>query len=326
MKIGISFKDFVDKHDNTFDNLEGIEDIYQSLIAASIEISTQVNKAGIIQITGQANKENIQGEDVMMLDEIANDLIIDELKKNPFCAGVASEELEEYTAFEAKSAQTQYVVLFDPLDGSSNIDTCASIGTIFSIYKKVSNGSLNLLDFLQSGREVVSAGYIIYGSSTILVYSAGDGVHGFTLDMESSQFLLSHPNIQTPNKAKWYSLNLGSYNSFDQRLKNFIKWTNDEDKSTNRPLSIRYIGTMVADFHRNLLKGGVFIYPATSSSPNGKLRLMYECIPLAYIQEQAGGKSTDGTQSILSIEPSELHQRTPIAIGSNYLVDHYIAS
>jgi fructose-1,6-bisphosphatase I len=326
MKIGISFKDFVDKHDNTFDNLEGIEDIYQSLIAASIEISTQVNKAGIIQITGQANKENIQGEDVMMLDEIANDLIIDELKKNPFCAGVASEELEEYTAFEAKSAQTQYVVLFDPLDGSSNIDTCASIGTIFSIYKKVSNGSLNLIDFLQSGREVVSAGYIIYGSSTILVYSAGDGVHGFTLDMESSQFLLSHPNIQTPNKAKWYSLNLGSYNSFDQRLKNFIKWTNDEDKSTNRPLSIRYIGTMVADFHRNLLKGGVFIYPATSSSPNGKLRLMYECIPLAYIQEQAGGKSTDGTQSILSIEPSELHQRTPIAIGSNYLVDHYIAS
>lgn len=326
MKIGISFKDFVDKHDNTFDNLEGIEDIYQSLIAASIEISTQVNKAGIIQITGQANKENIQGEDVMMLDEIANDLIIDELKKNPFCAGVASEELEEYTAFEAKSAQTQYVVLFDPLDGSSNIDTCASIGTIFSIYKKVSNGSLNLIDFLQSGREVVSAGYIIYGSSTILVYSAGDGVHGFTLDMESSQFLLSHPNIQTPNKAKWYSLNLGSYNSFDQRLKNFIKWTNDEDRSTNRPLSIRYIGTMVADFHRNLLKGGVFIYPATSSSPNGKLRLMYECIPLAYIQEQAGGKSTDGTQSILSIEPSELHQRTPIAIGSNYLVDHYIAS
>jgi fructose-1,6-bisphosphatase I len=326
MKIGISFKDFVDKHDNTFDNLEGIEDIYKSLIAASIEISTQVNKAGIIQITGQANKENVQGEDVMMLDEIANDLIIDELKKNPFCAGVASEELEEYTAFEAKSAQTQYVVLFDPLDGSSNIDTCASIGTIFSIYKKVSNGSLNLIDFLQSGREVVSAGYIIYGSSTILVYSAGDGVHGFTLDMESNQFLLSHPNIQTPNKAKWYSLNLGSYNSFDQRLKNFIKWTNDEDKSTNRPLSIRYIGTMVADFHRNLLKGGVFIYPATSSSPNGKLRLMYECIPLAYIQEQAGGKSTDGTQSILSIEPSELHQRTPIAIGSNYLVDHYIAS
>jgi fructose-1,6-bisphosphatase I len=326
MKIGISFKDFVDKHDNTFDNLEGIEDIYKSLIAASIEISTQVNKAGIIQITGQANKENVQGEDVMMLDEIANDLIIDELKKNPFCAGLASEELEEYTAFEAKSAQTQYVVLFDPLDGSSNIDTCASIGTIFSIYKKVSNGSLNLIDFLQSGREVVSAGYIIYGSSTILVYSAGDGVHGFTLDMESNQFLLSHPNIQTPNKAKWYSLNLGGYNSFDQRLKNFIKWTNDEDKSTNRPLSIRYIGTMVADFHRNLLKGGVFIYPATSSSPNGKLRLMYECIPLAYIQEQAGGKSTDGTQSILSIEPSELHQRTPIAIGSNYLVDHYIAS
>jgi fructose-1,6-bisphosphatase I len=326
MKIGISFKDFVDKHDNTFDNLEGIEDIYKSLIAASIEISTQVNKAGIIQITGQANKENVQGEDVMMLDEIANDLIIDELKKNPFCAGLASEELEEYTAFEAKSAQTQYVVLFDPLDGSSNIDTCASIGTIFSIYKKVSNGSLDLIDFLQSGREVVSAGYIIYGSSTILVYSAGDGVHGFTLDMESNQFLLSHPNIQTPNKAKWYSLNLGGYNSFDQRLKNFIKWTNDEDKSTNRPLSIRYIGTMVADFHRNLLKGGVFIYPATSSSPNGKLRLMYECIPLAYIQEQAGGKSTDGTQSILSIEPSELHQRTPIAIGSNYLVDHYIAS
>jgi fructose-1,6-bisphosphatase I len=326
MKIGISFKDFVDKHDNTFDNLEGIEDIYKSLIAASIEISTQVNKAGIIQITGQANKENVQGEDVMMLDEIANDLIIDELKKNPFCAGLASEELEEYTAFEAKSAQTQYVVLFDPLDGSSNIDTCASIGTIFSIYKKVSNGSLNLIDFLQSGREIVSAGYIIYGSSTILVYSAGDGVHGFTLDIESNQFLLSHPNIQTPNKAKWYSLNLGGYNSFDQRLKNFIKWTNDEDKSTNRPLSIRYIGTMVADFHRNLLKGGVFIYPATSSSPNGKLRLMYECIPLAYIQEQAGGKSTDGTQSILSIEPSELHQRTPIAIGSNYLVDHYIAS
>jgi fructose-1,6-bisphosphatase I len=326
MKIGISFKDFVDKHDNTFDNLEGIEDIYKSLIAASIEISTQVNKAGIIQITGQANKENVQGEDVMMLDEIANDLLIDELKKNPFCAGLASEELEEYTAFEAKSAQTQYVVLFDPLDGSSNIDTCASIGTIFSIYKRVSNGSLNLIDFLQSGREVVSAGYIIYGSSTILVYSAGNGVHGFTLDMESNQFLLSHPNIQTPNKAKWYSLNLGGYNSFDQRLKNFIKWTNDEDKSTNRPLSIRYIGTMVADFHRNLLKGGVFIYPATSSSPNGKLRLMYECIPLAYIQEQAGGKSTDGTQSILSIEPSELHQRTPIAIGSNYLVDHYIAS
>ena len=274
MKIGISFKDFVHKHDNTFDSLEGIEDIYQSIIAASIEISAQVNKAGIIQITGQANRENVQGEDVMMLDEIANDLIIGELDKNIFCAGIASEELEEFTAFENKSAQAQYVVLFDPLDGSSNIDTGASLGTIFAIYKKISNGFLNSMDFLQSGREVVSAGYIIYGSSTILVYSAGEGVHGFTLDLDSNQYLLSHPNIQTPNKAKWYSLNLGNYNSFDQRLKNFIKWTNDDDKLTNRPLSIRYIGTMVADFHRNLLKGGVFIYPATSSSPKGKLRLM----------------------------------------------------
>ncbi len=324
--IGISFNEFIGKHDNNFKPNIGLDDVFNKIKIATKEISYQVNKAGIMDILGKADKDNIQGEEVMKLDEIANELLIYHLNSSEYCAGVASEEMDTFIQFENKNENASFVVLFDPLDGSSNIDTNASIGTIFNIYKRKSKGDLILNDFIQSGQEVVAAGYVIYGSSTLLVYSAGHGVHGFTLEQKSNEFLLSHPNIKTPNTANQFSINYGNYKTFDKKVTNFVAWCTDIDVETKRPYSLRYIGSMVADFHRNLVKGGIFIYPATEKTPQGKLRLLYECIPLSFIQEQAGGKSTDNSQSILSIIPEELHQRTPITIGSSFLVDTYLNS
>jgi fructose-1,6-bisphosphatase I len=231
---------------------------------------------------------------------------------------MASEEEEDIIHIPPKYNIGKYVLLFDPLDGSSNIDANVSIGTIFSIYRRVSPAGEpgTLEDCLQQGFKQVAAGYVVYGSSTILVYTAGNGVHGFILDPAFGEFILSHKNIQTPKKSKIYSINEGNYLYWHPGLKKYIKYLQEEDEQTGRPYTGRYIGSMIADFHRNLLYGGIFMYPADSRNPNGKLRLMYECNPVAFIIEQAGGKAIDGKQRILDIKPENLHQRVPIFVGS----------
>lgn len=288
-------------------------------------VNRDVNKAGLVDVLGNAGKGNIQGEEVQKLDEIANEALIHYLKSSGECCGIASEEEDSFLAFEVngKRMNAKYVVLFDPLDGSSNIDVNASIGTIFSIYKRISpiGSTCTLEDFLQKGTEQVAAGYVIYGSSTMLVYTTGKGVNGFTLDPSIGEFCLSHPNIQTPEKSSTYSINQGYYNCFSQEVRNYLDFCVDDSVKKNKPYKLRYIGSMVADFHRNLIKGGVFLYPASKTDKNGKLRLMYECNPMAWLAEQAGGMATDGKRRILEIEPAELHQRVPIIIGSKNMVE-----
>lgn len=292
-------------------------------IAAKI-ISREVNKAGLAEILGEAGHENVQGEDVKKLDIIANTLMIDCLSRGGECCAVASEEDEHIipiTTPQAKDAK--YVVMMDPLDGSSNIDVNVSIGTIFSIYERVSpvGSTPTEADFFQPGNKCLAAGYMIYGTSTMLVYSTGNGVNGFTLDPSIGEFCLSHPNIRIPKTGKIYSVNEGNKADFPSGLNEYIDWCQQIDKDTNRPYSSRYIGSMVADLHRNLLKGGIFIYPMTTKKPQGKLRLLYECNPMAYIVEQAGGRAMNGYgQRILDLVPTELHQRTPILIGSEDMV------
>lgn len=266
---------------------------------------------------------NVQGEEVKKLDEISNEIFKECLKTSGECCGIASEEEESFVAFspEGRNANAKYVVLFDPLDGSSNIDVCAPIGTIFSIYRRITpvGEFCDISDFLQPGHRQVAAGYVLYGSSTILVYSTGNGVNGFTLDPSIGEFCLSHPNIRTPQKGAVYSINQGSLHQFGTAVQEYV--ANCMGMDGNKPLSLRYIGAMVADFHRNLLKGGIFIYPATVNAANGKLRLMYECNPLSYLQEHAGGAASNGSKRILDIIPEDLHQRTPIFIGSKLMVE-----
>ena len=291
-------------------------------IAAKI-INREVNKAGLADILGEAGEINVQGEQVKKLDVYANEQLIAALSVGGECCAIASEENEEIIQVNNhQSINAKYVVAFDPLDGSSNIDANVTVGTIFSIYRRVSlSGPGKLEDFMQRGTEQVAAGYVIYGSSTMLVYTTGKGVNGFTLDPSIGEFCLSHPNMQIPKSGKIYSMNEGNYVHFPEGVKKFIKWCQEEDKSTNRPYSSRYIGSAVADIHRNLLYGGIFIYPTTSTSPKGKLRLLYECNPLAFIVEQPGGKATDGFVRIMELESSSLHQRTPLFIGSTEIVE-----
>lgn len=293
-------------------------------LAAKV-VNREVNKAGLVDdILGAAGQDNIQGEAQQKLDVYANEVMINALKAQQEVCGIGSEENEDFIAFDKGEAiWGKYVVLMDPLDGSSNIDVNVSIGTIFSIYRRKSKpGTVaNLDDFLQPGLDLVAAGYAIYGSSTMLVFSTGNGVNGFTLDTSIGVFCLSHPNMQFPKTGNIYSINEGNYRQFPEGVKRYIKYCQDEDEATNRPYTSRYIGSLVADFHRNLIKGGVYIYPSTGKNPNGKLRLMYENIPLAFIAEQAGGIATDGKQRILEIKPEELHQRTPLFIGSEDMVN-----
>jgi fructose-1,6-bisphosphatase I len=240
------------------------------------------------------------------------------------CAGIGSEEMDDIVVFDdTVSNQSKYVCLFDPLDGSANIDVNVSIGTIFSIYRRVSETGTapTLADVLQPGNQLVAAGYVVYGTSTMLVYSTGKGVNGFTLDPSIGEFCLSHPDIITPEDGKVYSINEGNAGEFPQGISDYLKWVKETDKATSRPYSARYIGSMVADFHRNLLKGGVFIYPPTAKSPNGKLRLMFECIPMSFIAEQAGGISTTGKERVLDVDPTEIHQRVPVVMGSKNMVN-----
>jgi fructose-1,6-bisphosphatase I len=291
-------------------------------IAAKI-VNREVTKAGLVEILGETGETNVQGERVKKLDVYANEQFISALKAGGECCAIASEENDEIIPIDSEiSKNAKYVVAMDPLDGSSNIDVNVSIGTIFSIYRRTSlSGPGTLEDFMQRGTEQVAAGYIIYGSSCMLVYTTGKGVNGFTLDPSIGEFCLSHPNMKTPEKGNVYSINEGNYLHFPDGVKKYIKYCQEEDKATNRPYSSRYIGSGVADIHRNLISGGIYIYPTTTKSPNGKLRLLYECNPLAFILEQAGGKATTGLKRILEVPIRELHQRTPLFLGSSTMVE-----
>jgi len=292
-------------------------------IAAKI-VNREVNKAGLVDILGEAGETNVQGESVKKLDTFANDQFIGALSSGGECCAIASEENEEFIPIDNLVSQNaKYVVCMDPLDGSSNIDVNVSIGTIFSIYRRKSKplGPGTIEDFLQKGTEQVAAGYVIYGSSTMLVYTTGKGVNGFTLDPSIGEFCLSHPDMKAPRMGEIYSINQGNFVHFPHGVKEYIKYCQDLDSATNRPYTLRYIGSLVADFHRNLIKGGVYIYPSTYKSPNGKLRLLYECNPLAFIAEQAGSKATDGFRRILEIDPTDIHQRVPLFIGSTDMVE-----
>jgi len=291
-------------------------------IAAKI-VNREVNRAGLVDILGETDSINVQGEIVKKLDAFANEQFIAALKAGGEICAIVSEENEDLIEFNDEISESgKYVVAIDPLDGSSNIDVNVSTGTIFGIYRRTSlSGPGTIEDVLQPGTELVAAGYIIYGSSSMLVYTTGNGVNGFTLDPSIGVFCLSHPDMKIPKSGKIYSINQGYFVHFPEGVKDYIKYCQEEDKATGRPYSLRYIGSAVADFHRNLIKGGIFIYPTTASSPKGKLRLLYECNPLAYLVEQAGGRATDGSKKILEIQPDSIHQRVPIFIGSVEMVE-----
>ena len=290
-------------------------------IAAKI-VNREVNKAGLADILGEAGTTNIQGEGQKKLDVYANEQFISALKHGGECCIVASEENDNYIPIESEvSKDAKYIVAMDPLDGSSNIDVNVAVGTIFSIYRRKStNGKATIDDVLQQGTEQVAAGYVIYGSSTMMVYTTGKGVNGFTLDPSIGEFCLSHPDMKIPKDGTIYSINEGYYSHFPDGVKKYIKFCQVEDKKTNRAYTSRYIGSMVADVHRNLIKGGIFIYPVTASAANGKLRLVYECNPMAFIIEQAGGLASNGYQRILELDVKQLHQRSAIFIGSENMV------
>ena len=294
-------------------------------VAAKI-VNRDIRRAGLLDILGQSGEINVQGEVQQKLDVMAHQEFVRALRRGGECCLIGSEEHNEAIPIDTHTdSDGKYIVLMDPLDGSSNIDVNVSVGTIFSIYRApehVSNGDIAPSMALQPGVQQVAAGYVVYGSSAILVYTTGDGVNGFTLEPSIGEFLLSHPRIRIPEQGRMYSINEGNYNSFDQGLKEYIKWMQEErgDAVPKRPYTTRYIGSFVADFHRNLLKGGIYIYPATAKNPNGKLRLMYEANPMAFIVEQAGGRGSDGRQRILDKQPVKLHERTPLYIGSEQMV------
>ena len=292
-------------------------------IAAKI-INHKVNKAGLQDILGAVGTTNIQGETQMKLDVFADNALLNAVKWGGQVCGVGSEENEKYTAFDSEvNRKSKYVMLFDPLDGSSNIDVNVSIGTIFSIFRRNSSvGDLaNINDFLQPGDQQVAAGYVIYGSSTMLVYTTGHGVNGFTLEPSIGEFCLSHENMKTPEEGKIHSINEGNLLTCSEGVQSYVNWCKQTDKKSSRPYTGRYIGSLVADFHRNLIKGGIYMYPGTTGAPSGKLRLMYEANPLAFIVEQAGGKASTGTGRIMEVKPKDLHQRVPLFIGSKKMVE-----
>lgn len=291
---------------------------------AGKRINTEVNKAGLVDILGDAGDVNVQGEEVKKLDVYANNQLIGVLRHGISCAGIGSEEMDDIVVFDDEvSNSSKYVVTFDPLDGSSNIDVNVSIGTIFGVYRRVSEigKPCTIEDFLQPGLRQVAAGYIVYGSSTMYVYATRRGVNGFTLDPSIGEYCLSHPDIKVPADGKIYSVNHGNYYQYDKNVQDYIECCQRKTKDTGGPYTNRYIGSMVSDLHRTLIKGGIFYYPGTTGKPEGKLRLMYECNPFAFIIEVAGGKATSGSQRILDIQPTRLHQRTPLFIGSSNMVD-----
>ena len=280
-------------------------------------INKAVIRAGLVDVLGDTGAVNVQGERVQKLDVYAHSTIMQVLGSTGQLAVVASEEDEGIVPMPDDAPIGKYVVNFDPLDGSSNIDANVNIGTIFSILPRISRkGHGTIEDCLQAGRRQLCAGYVLYGTTTMLVYTTGDGVHGFTFEPSIGEFLLSHPNIRTPSRGRIYSVNEGNYARWSTGMKRYVDWLKQEHRASGRPYSGRYVGSLVADFHRNLLYGGIYLYPADGRNPNGKLRLLYECAPLAFIAEQAGGLASNGERRIMDLAPNSLHQRSPLFLGS----------
>lgn len=325
MQRHITLGEFIIEHQKDFPYAKGeLSALLSSIRLAGKMVNQEINKAGLAEILGKYGQDNVQGEEQMKLDVLANDLFISTLQNRGEICGIASEEMEDYICFDKEiHSDARYVVLIDPLDGSSNIDVNVSVGTIFSIYRRISEPGTpaTLEDFLQPGNKQVAAGYLVYGSSTMLVYTTGHGVNGFTYDPGIGSFFLSHPNMRIPEDGKIYSINEGNYVHFPDGVKQYIKWCQELDEADGRPLTSRYIGSLVADFHRNLLKGGIYIYPTGTKAPKGKLRLLYECNPMAFLVEQAGGKASDGYSRIMDLQPEELHQRVPFFCGSIKMVE-----
>ena len=316
--------EFIIEHQSSFKYSSGeLSRLINSIRLAAKVVNYEVNKAGLVDILGAAGETNVQGESQQKLDVYANEKFIQMLTNRNIVCGIASEEEDHFIAINSndKNHQNKYIVLIDPLDGSSNIDVNVSVGTIFSVYRRVTDVGtpVTLDDFLQKGSEQVAAGYIIYGTSTMLVYTTGHGVNGFTLNPAMGTFYLSHPNMQFPKNGKIYSVNEGNYIHFPQGIKDYIKYCQMEEG--DRPYTSRYIGSLVSDFHRNMIKGGIYLYPKSSKTSAGKLRLLYECNPMAFLAEQANGKATNGVQRILDIQPTELHQRVPFICGSTNMVE-----
>lgn len=314
--------EFIIESQNHFKYTTGeLSRLLSSIKLAAKIVNREVNKAGLVNILGDEGTHNIQGEVQQKLDVFANEKYISALTNRNVVCGIISEENDEFIRIEDKgNVNSKYVVLMDPLDGSSNIDVNVSVGSIFSIYRRISKPGTPVVmdDFLQPGREQVAAGYVLYGSSTMMVYTTGHGVNGFTLDPSLGTFFLSHRNITTPNNGNIYSINEGYYVHFPQGVKDYLKYCQEEDG--NRPYTSRYIGSLVSDFHRNMIKGGIYLYPTSAKLPDGKLRLLYECNPIAFLAEQSGGIATDGSNRILDIIPSKLHQRVPFFVGSKNMV------
>ncbi|HQW12363.1 MAG TPA: class 1 fructose-bisphosphatase [Saprospiraceae bacterium] len=316
----ITLDEFIIHNQQEYDSATGeLTGLLRDIGVAAKIVNREVNKAGLVNILGVEGSENLHGDLVQKLDIFANEKMVDCLKNSGECCGIASEEFEDILPFKSVANKAaKYIVLFDPLDGSSNIDVNVSVGTIFSIYKRISpmDEVCQLSDFLQKGTEQVAAGYVLYGTSTILVYTTGKGVNGFTLDPSIGEFCLSHRDIKIPDSGLFYSVNQGYYLKFDLEMRRYI------DHCSDNNLGLRYIGSMVSDVHRILLQGGIFLYPNTRKYPLGKLRLQYECNPMSYIVEQAGGKALNtAMKRILEVDPKEIHQRSTIALGSPLMVD-----
>ena len=315
--------EFIIKNQSSFKYSSGeLSSLINSIRLAAKVVNHEVNKAGLVDIIGTTDSYNIQSEKQQKLDVYANEKFINTLINRNIVCGIASEEEETFITINSndENNQNKYVVLIDPLDGSSNIDVNVSVGTIFSIYRRKSDigSEVNIGDFLQDGRSQVAAGYIIYGTSTMLVYTTGNGVNGFTLNPAIGTFYHSHSNIKIPKRGKIYSINEGNYLQFPDYVKKYIKFCQQE--KDERPYTSRYIGSLVSDFHRNMIKGGIFMYPQTTKNPRGKLRLLYECNPIAFICEQAEGLAINGEQNIMDINPQSLHQRTPFYCGSEEMI------
>jgi len=315
--------EFIIENQNNFKYSSGeLSRLINAIRLAAKVVNHEIRKAGLIDITGASGDINIQGETQQKLDVLANDLFKQTIINREIVCGIASEEDDDFIIVEGSNKQNdnKYVLLMDPLDGSSNIDVNVSVGTIFSIYRRISptGTPVTKADFLQKGSEQVAAGYVAYGTSTMMVFTTGHGVNGFTLNPAIGTFYLSHPNIQIPKKGQIYSINEGNYVHFPEGVKQYLKYC--QELKNNRPYTSRYIGSLVSDFHRNMLKGGIYMYPKASNNPNGKLRLTYECNPMAFIAEQAGGKASDGFTRILDIQPTDLHQRVPFFCGSTEMV------
>ena len=318
--------EFIIKNQTSFKYSSGeLSSLINSIRLAAKVVNHEVNKAGLVDIIGSTGEQNIQSEKQQKLDVYANEKFINTLINRNIVCGIASEEEKTFISINSsdKNNQNKYVVLIDPLDGSSNIDVNVSVGTIFSIYRRKSKigAEVSIDDFLQSGRFQVAAGYIIYGTSTMLFYTTGNGVNGFTLNPAIGTFYHSHSNVQIPKNGSIYSINEGNYLQFPDYIKKYIKFCQEEEDE--RPFTSRYIGSLVSDFHRNMIKGGIFLYPQTAKNPNGKLRLLYECNPIAFICEQAGGLAINGEKNILDIEPKELHERTPFYCGSEKMIQQF---